>query len=187
MQTLLTSLRLFLWLTLITGVVYPLFITGFAYLAFNKANGQLISRNNQIVGSKLIGQQFSADKYFWGRPSAINYNPLPSGGSNLSPTSTILKQAVDKRRQHLLEKHPNQINVPHDLLYASGSGLDPHITLSAAKYQVERVAHARGINNQQLLELIDSMIEKRKFGLLGVPTINVLSLNVALDEKFEVK
>lgn len=184
-----TCLRLFLWLVLVTGIIYPFLITSFAALAFNhKANGQLVVSKGKTVGSKLIGQHFSSDKYFWSRPSAVDYNPLPSGGSNLGPTSAELKKTVEIRKKLILEKHVNQTEIPIELLYASGSGLDPHINPLTARYQIDRIIKARGLDSEigrkQLLELIEKNRQTRKFGLFGAPTVNVLQLNIALDEQF---
>lgn len=182
------SLRLFIWFVLITGIVYPLMITAFAYLAFNhKANGQMVLVKDKVVGSKLIGQRFSSDKYFWGRPSTIDYNPLPSGASNLGPISAELKKTVKERREHALEKSGNEGIVPTELIYASGSGLDPHISPVTARYQIDRIVKARGWDpeegRQKLLDLIVQHREGRKWGFFGTPVVNVLMLNIALDDK----
>lgn len=175
------SLRLFIFLTFLTGVAYPLLITGFAYLVFNdKSTGSLIRSNDHIIGSALIGQKFEGMNYFWPRPSAIDYKPLPSGGSNLGPTSKVLKQKVEERRQHILKSHElnDTAKIPVGLLFASGSGLDPHIRVQAAYFQVDRVAKARGLTNdtdkEKIKKLIDSLAEDNY--------INVLLLNKTLNE-----
>lgn len=182
---------MFLWMSLITGILYPLLITGIAQLTMNNnANGSFITYQEKLVGSSLIGQKFSSDKYFWGRPSFIDYNPLPSGGSNLGPTSMALKTLIEERRAFLSKAHeitdPNLI--PNELLFSSGSGLDPHITYKTAYFQINRVLKARGIENRSILEnMINSLTENRKLGIFGIRHINVLLLNKALDEHFQKK
>lgn len=167
------GLRLFLWLTLITGVIYPLAITGVAnILFFEKAQGSIIVRDGKKIGSKFIAQKFSEEKYFWPRPSANDYNALKSSGSNLSPSSLRLKEVMQKRAAAYAEKE-----VPPALLFASGSGLDPDISLYAAYFQVDRVAKARGINPEEVKELIEKL---RTYSY-----VNVLELNLALDERFK--
>jgi K+-transporting ATPase ATPase C chain len=179
------ALRMFLWFSLLTGIVYPLFITGIAqWTMASKANGQLITSNGKVVGSALIGQQFKSDKYFWGRPSANDYNALASGGSNLGPTSSVLKKAIQERQTSLMKAHgiSDPKLIPSELLYASASGLDPHISPSSAQFQVNRIAKARGIDSQTLEKLIIHHTESKRFGFLGEPIVNVLKLNRALDE-----
>lgn len=178
------NIRMFLGLTLLTGIIYPLCITGIAQLTMKqKADGDFISSHGTAVGAALIAQKFESDKYFWGRPSAVDYNPLPSGGSNLGPTSAALKKAVDERLQKILNMHKaSKESVPTELLFASGSGLDPHISLKTAYFQMERVAKARGLDSTKIKNLIDGMTVKRKFGFLGKETVNVLLLNLALDQ-----
>jgi potassium-transporting ATPase KdpC subunit len=173
------SLKMFIWLSLLVGVIYPFLVTAIALLAMPaKATGSFIINNGQIVGSTLIAQKFENEGYFWPRPSAIDYNPLPSGGSNLGPTSLKLKQQVEKRR----EKYHAQ-EIPSELLFASGSGLDPHLSPEAAYFQVERIAHVRQIKSERVKELIDSFIHKRHLGFLGKKCVNVLKLNLALDQE----
>lgn len=178
------SLRMWLWLTLITGIVYPLFITLVSQLAMPfQANGSLLNFQNRIVGSRLIGQNFTSDKYFWGRPSAHDYNSLLSGGSNLGPISLTLKELVASRRSRLQQDNAEAL-IPSELLFASGSGLDPHITLEAALFQWPRIVKARSGDyaySVRLHDMIVNMVQKRKFGFLGTPTLNVLELNLALD------
>lgn len=176
-----TACRLFLWMVLLTGIVYPLLITAIAFIAFKqKSEGDFISVDGKPVGSRLIAQKFESEKYFWPRPSAIDYNPLPSGGSNLGPTSAALKKAVEERKSALTKAHPGK-EIPSELLFASGSGLDPHISLEAAHYQMERVAKARGIDGEMIEKAIAETMEGPRFGIFGTPCVNVLRLNSTLD------
>ena len=173
-------------LTLITGVIYPLVMTGVAQLIFpRQANGSLIERDGKILGSALIGQPFSDPKYFWGRPSATGlfpYNAANSSGSNLGPTNPVLKDAVQARVEALQAADPgNTLPIPVDLMTASASGLDPHISVAAAQYQVPRVASARHLSEAQVLSLLEEHTEGRTLGFLGEPRVNVLNLNLALD------
>jgi K+-transporting ATPase ATPase C chain len=182
MKSIKNSLLMFIWLTLLTGVVYPLIVTGIAWITFPaKSEGDFITVNDKIVGSKLIGQKFESNKYFWSRPSANDYNGLISGGSNLGPTSIALKKAVDERRK----KFAGSQEVPPDLLFASGSGLDPHITPEAAYYQIDRIAKARGMDNPdglaKLQNLVNDAVEKPFWHYLGHQRVNVLLLNLKLD------
>jgi K+-transporting ATPase ATPase C chain len=175
-----------LLLSLITGVAYPLLVTGIAQTLFSfQANGSLIVKDGKVVGSALIGQPFDDPKYFWGRPSATSpfaYNAGASSGSNLSPTSANLVKAVQERVNTLREADPgNTAPVPVDLVTASGSGLDPHISPAAALYQVSRVARARKLAPEAVRALVDRHTEGRFLGLLGEPRVNVLTLNLALD------
>jgi len=175
-----------LLLTVITGVVYPLVVTGIAQLAFPfQANGSLIVRDGKTVGSALIGQPFDDSRYFWGRPSATSpfpYNAAASSGSNLSPTNPALISAVQGRVDTLRSADPgNTAAVPVDLVTASASGLDPHISPAAALYQVSRVARARRLEPDAVRALVERHTEGRFLGLLGEPRVNVLALNLALD------
>jgi len=176
----LQSIRMLLVMTVITGVAYPLLVTGIAQVAFkDQANGSLIVQNQKIVGSRLIGQAFSDPKYFWSRPSATSpqpYNGASSSGSNLGPTNPALADAV-KERVSKFENTP----VPADLVTASASGLDPHISPAAAAYQLPRISKARGIPEDKLRELVLKHTEGRQLGVLGEPRVNVLELNLALD------
>lgn len=183
MHTFAQSLKMVLWMTFLTGLVYPLLITAIGYFAMpHKAHGSLIQSDKGTIGSKLIAQKFISDKYFWPRPSAVDYNPLPSGASNLGPTSAALKNLVEERKGKLASKNADKgSNVPADLLYASGSGLDPHISLQAAYFQIERISKSRSIDKNTLKSLIDSRLEKRTLGLFGEPRVNVLLLNIQLD------
>jgi len=188
MKTIDQAFRLFLALTLLTGIIYPAVITLLGTAIFPKqANGSILSHDGQAIGSALIGQKFTADRYFWSRPSAIDYNPLPSGGSNQGMTSAVLDSAVRERQQLLMESNPGSELVPADLLYTSGSGLDPHISPGAARFQIDRVARARGLDNMgkiRLIESVEKLIEQPDFGIFGEPRINVLRLNLALDSAF---
>jgi|SRR5574344_1089698 potassium-transporting ATPase KdpC subunit len=188
MKGLWISLKIFLFFIILTGILYPLMITGIAQVVFpSEANGSLITRNEKVVGSELIGQQFDSIIYFSSRPSAVSYNTLPSGGSNLGLTSTKLKNLVDERKSRFLEfnRLDSLTAVPSEMLFASASGLDPHISPEAALLQVDRIANARGFNKskkQQLIREIDALTEKPQFFCLGKSRINVLLLNLKTDE-----
>ncbi len=173
-------------LTVVTGILYPLAVTGIAQIVMPaQANGSLILKDGKPIGSALIGQSFSDPKYFWGRPSATSpmpYNGAASTGSNLGPTNPALKDAVAVRVKALHDADPgNTAPIPVDLATASGSGLDPHISPAAAEYQVARVARERGLNPAAVHELVVQHSEQRQFGILGEPRVNVLQLNLALD------
>jgi K+-transporting ATPase ATPase C chain len=187
---LLASLRpavvLFLLLTALTGFIYPLAVTGLAQLLFpQQAAGSLVMRNGHAVGSRLIGQSFSDPRYFWGRPSATTpqpYNGTASTGSNLGPLNPALVDAVKPRIAALRAADPgNDAPVPVDLVTASGSGLDPEISVAAADYQAARIARARGLAPERVRALIAQHAEGRLLGVLGEPRVNVLELNLALD------
>ena len=181
------ALTLFVVLSLITGMLYPLAVTGVAQTAFpHQANGSLITQGGKAVGSELIGQSFTEPGHFWGRPSAtapMPYNASASGGSNLGPTNPALTDAVKARIEALRAAAPaNTRPVPVDLVTASASGLDPHISPAAALYQAPRIARLRGLAPQQLVDLVGQHTEQPLlFGLIGEPRVNVLALNLALD------
>lgn len=180
------ALMMLLVLTVLTGVMYPLAVTGLAHLLFpTQANGSLMTRDGKVIGSELIGQYFDEPQYFWGRPSSTApypYNAAASSGSNLGPTNPVLIEAVKTRVAALRAADPgNEAPVPVDLVTASGSGLDPHISPAAALYQVHRVARVRGVQESQVKDLVALHTEERQFGLLGEPRVNVLKLNLALD------
>ena len=176
-----TSILITLMFTVITGLVYPLSVTLFARGLFsNQANGSLITKSGNVIGSKLIGQNFTSPKYFHPRPSISNYDATISGGSNLAPTSKKLIDRIKSDAQSLQKENPN-LHVPIDLVTISGSSLDPHITPEAARFQVPRIAKVRKIAEEKILELVHKYTEPRQFGIFGEPRVNVLLLNLALD------
>jgi potassium-transporting ATPase KdpC subunit len=187
MKSLFIALRIFLFFTILTGVIYPLIITGFAQIVFpSKANGSIIVRDNKAVGSKLIGQQFDTTIYFSSRPSAVFYNTLPSGGSNYGIINIKLKNLVAERKHQFITF--NQLDtltvIPSEMLFASASGLDPHISPGAALLQLERVARARNFNDKQrkqLEEIIKKLTEAPVILGFGEDRINVLLLNFETD------
>ncbi len=188
MKTLLISLKIFLFFTVLTGIIYPLFVTGIAQLTFPaKANGSLIVKNNQVIGSELIGQQFDSAIYFSSRPSAVSYNPLPSGGSNYGLTNSKLKNQVAERKRdfNTFNQLDSRTEIPSEMLFASASGLDPHISPEAAILQVDRIAKARNFTaeqKQKLIESVNACTESPQYFFLGESRINVLMLNLKLDE-----
>ena len=180
-------LVLFAALTVVTGLVYPIVVTAVAHAAFpHEANGSLIEKDGKAVGSELLGQQFDAPSYFWGRLSATSpnpYNPQASGGSNLGPTNPALADEVKGRISALHDADPtNTAPIPVDLVTSSGSGLDPEISPAAAAYQIDRVAKARKLSPNDVDALVQRATTGRQFGILGEARVNVLKLNLALDE-----
>jgi potassium-transporting ATPase KdpC subunit len=182
----LPALRMLVVISVLTGVAYPLLVTGVAQLAFpGPANGSLIVVGGKTMGSALIGQPFDDPKYFWSRPSATSpqpYNGMSSSGSNQGPRNPALADAVKDRIKALRDADPgNTAAVPVDLVTASGSVLDPHISVAAAEYQLSRVSKVRGLAAEQVRRLVDENTEGRTLGMLGEPRVNVLKLNIALD------
>lgn len=190
-RQLVTAARMLLILSLLTGVLYPVSMTALAQLFFpQQANGNLLTVNGQVVGSAQIGQSTDGLAYFWSRPSAVGYmqgstlaKPGSSGATNLGSTSAALAEDVARREAAFRESHhlPEDVAVPVEMLFASGSGLDPHISPAAARLQVDRVAQARGLSPEQVAELVEAHVEGPQFGFLGQPRVNVLLLNLALD------
>jgi potassium-transporting ATPase KdpC subunit len=182
------AFRIFLFFSLLTGIIYPFFVTGIAQIMFPyRANGSFIAKNNQVIGSELIGQEFDTTIYFTSRPSAISYNPLPSGGSNFGLTNEKLKILMAQRKRQFIAF--NQLDsitaIPSEMIFASASGLDPHISEKAALLQVNRIANARNFNNIQkikLLQCIKEHTESPQFLLLGEERVNVLLLNLDVDK-----
>lgn len=183
-EVLLSALRLLILMTGLTGLLYPLAVTGIAQLLFpQQANGSLIAAGGKTIGSELIGQYFDDPAYFWGRPSVtepVPYHAAASAGLNDAPTSSELLRAVAERANVLRAGGGSE--VPVDLVTASASGLDPHISVAAARYQAPRVAGARGMDEAAILALVDEIVEPRQLGLLGERRVNVLRLNLALDQ-----
>ena len=185
----LPALRMLAVLTLLTGIVYPLLMTGLAQVAFpHAARGSLIVVDGKTLGSELIGQPFDDPKYFWSRPSATSpqpYNGASSGASNQGARNPALADAVKDRIKALRDVDPdNKAPIPVDLVTASASGLDPHVSVAAAQYQIARVAKARGLATDKVRSLVSEHTEGRTLGLLGEPRVNVLRINLALDRQF---
>lgn len=181
-----TAIRTLLVMTVLCGLIYPLFLTGVAYVVFpRQAHGSRILHDGRLLGSELIGKGVEDPRYFWPRPSAtpaFPYNSALSSGSNFGPKSPARRQAIEERRKALLAADPgNTAPVPADLLMASGSGLDPHISPDAALWQARRVARLRGLDPRRVEALVRQRIESRQFGILGEPVVNVQLLNQALD------
>ena len=182
------AFKMLLLMTLLTGIIYPLFITMVGQLIFpHQANGSILYKDDTVIGSQLLGQSFFDSIYFHPRPSAINHNPVPSGASNLGLSSTALREQVNTREKEFREKNflADSIDVPSEMIFASGSGVDPHISKEAAFLQVPRIIKSRTLNTSQSIlvyKLIDSMTENRQFGILGEEVVNVLELNIKLNE-----
>jgi K+-transporting ATPase ATPase C chain len=183
-RQLVPALVAFLAFTVLTGVLYPLVVTGVAQVAFpGRADGSLVERDGVVIGSRLIGQNFAGPRYFHPRPSAAGdgYDAMSSSASNLGPTNEELLAAVDERRSAY--EQANDADAPVDALTSSGSGLDPHISVENARAQAPRVARARGLDEPRVLELVDEHTDGRSLGFLGEPGVNVLELNLALDSE----
>ena len=188
MKTLIVSIKIFLLFTVITGIIYPLLVTVIAQNLFpSEANGSLIFEGNKVIGSRLIGQKFDSTIYFSSRPSAISYYPLPSGGSNYGLTNVRLINLVNERKNKFIafNQPDSLITIPSEMLFSSGSGLDPHISPEAALLQVERITNARHFDDNQkkrVLQSIEYLTEKPQLSILGEVRINVLILNLELDK-----
>ncbi|MDI7186616.1 potassium-transporting ATPase subunit KdpC [Leptospira santarosai] len=188
LHTMAISIRVLFILTFITGILYPIVITGFAERFFPfQSNGSLAIAEGKTTGSELIAQKFTKNEYFWPRPSETDYYTIPSGASNQSATNASLRDKIEERKRNLLEKHPDQKSVPNDLLFASGSGLDPHISPDAARFQMNRIIKARKLNGDRIRlfrDVVERSIERPSFGYIGENRINVLRLNLKLDSEF---
>ena len=189
-NTIFISLKILFFMTLLTGVCYPVLVTLVAKALFPyTSNGSFIDRNGITVGSELIGQKFIEAKYFLPRPSAIDYNPLPSGASNLGPTSDSLRKLIEIRKVEFIRRNnlPIHSTVPSEMLFASASGLDPHISPEAAILQIRRIAKARGLNSSQIERmkaLVENSVQEPQFKILGERRVNVLQLNIKLDKEY---
>jgi K+-transporting ATPase ATPase C chain len=186
-KQIITGLKFLVLMIILTGVIYPGLVTGITSIFFpNKAQGSLVKRNGVIIGSKLIGQNFDSQKYFWSRPSFNNYNPLPSGASNLGLLNPLLINKVIQKEKIFLQVNEmkEDLNIPPEMVTASASGLDPHISPTAALLQISRIAQARSmdkVEQEKLVNLVDDLTENRQFSLLGEPRINVFLLNLKID------
>jgi K+-transporting ATPase ATPase C chain len=186
-KQIITGLKFLVLMIILTGLVYPGFVTGLTSIfSPYEAHGSLVERNGIIIGSKLIGQNFDSQKYFWSRPSYNNYNPLPSGASNLAILNPVLVEKIVQRQNDFLQtnKLSEDLNIPPEMVTASASGLDPHISPIAAFLQVGRVAQARGMDQagqEKLINLVNDLMENRQFSFLGEPRINVFLLNLKID------
>jgi K+-transporting ATPase ATPase C chain len=186
-RQIITGLRFLVLMIILTGLVYPGLVTVITSVFSPKeANGSLVKRDGVIIGSKLIGQNFDSQKYFWSRPSFNNYNPLPSGASNLGPLNPLLIKKINENEKDFAQanKINEDVNIPPEMLTASASGLDPHISPAAAFLQISRIAEARGMDKAEqdkLIELVNDLTENRQFSFLGEPRINVFLLNLRID------
>ncbi len=186
-KQIITGLKFLVLMIILTGLVYPGFVTIFtSIISPNEAQGSLVMRNGVILGSKLIGQDFDSQKYFWSRPSFNNYNPLPSGASNLGILNPLLIEKIAEKERDFSQanKINEDLNIPPEMVTASASGLDPHISPIAALLQVSRVAQARGMDaagQEKLINLVNDLTENRQFSFLGEPRINVFLLNLKID------
>lgn len=187
-KNLIISLKLLLYLTIITGVIYPVLMTIISNAVFpSQSSGSMIEEQGKVIGSELIGQSFDNSIYFSPRPSAISYNPAPSSGTNQGPTNAVLKDSVEQRRKRYVEINglAEGTHIPEDAIFASASGVDPHISIENALLQLNRIAKLRNFDENkrtELMELINRLIEKPQFGILGEERINVLKLNIQLDK-----
>lgn len=188
LSNILVSIRMLVVLSFLTGIIYPLFVTGVGASVFPyQAKGSLVTNNSKIIASELIGQKFQSQKYFWSRPSACDYGANPSGASNLGPTSQDLKKAMSDRKNDFIAKNylPADTKVPEEMIFASASGVDPDISLDSALLQVKRVAKERGFDTtktEKLTELVKKLEQKPQMGILGESRINVVNLNIELDK-----
>ncbi len=184
MKNIFSIVKLTVLLVVLLAVIYPLAIYGIAQLAPNSGKGETISVNGKVVGYQKIGQKFDKSNYFWGRPSAVDYNAAGSAGSNKGPSNADYLALVQKRIDTLLLVHPylNKSDIPADMVTASGSGLDPNISVQGAKIQAKRIAESRKISEEKVLEIIEKNTEKPLLGMLGTEKINVLQLNIELDK-----
>jgi potassium-transporting ATPase KdpC subunit len=186
-KPIITSIKFLIFITIITGIIYPLLITGIATLFYSdKAAGSLIEIDGKVIGSALIGQNFENPEYFHGRPSSVSYNPMPSGASNYGPLNPLIKSLVISRKRDFLQTNllPDSTIPSPEMVYSSASGIDPHISPESAMMQVQRVSIARGfsqLGKQKLIELIENMTETSQFSMLGEPRINVFLLNLRTD------
>lgn len=184
MKNLITSVLMLLVSTVLFGIIYPLAVWGVSQIIFpHEANGSLVKKDGKIIGSELIGQSWTSEKYFHSRPSANDYDAANSGGTNLGPTSAKLVERIKSDAEKLQTQNPSQ-KIPVEFITASASGLDPHISPTAAEFQIPRVAKARNINETDLRKIVEHYTETRTFGIFGEPRVNVLNLNLALDNKF---
>ncbi len=188
MRTIIIALKVFIFFSLLTGIIYPLLITGVAQALYpENANGSILKKDGQMIGSLLIGQQFDSAVFFSSRPSSVSYNPLPSGGSNYGYTNKRLEDLVSQRRHKFISENrlDTLISIPSEMLFSSGSGLDPHISPEAAYLQIDRIAHARNFDNLQkrkLEQLINDLTEPPQYLVFGEKRVNVLLLNLKVDQ-----